>query len=200
MAAQTDADSNDFDDRFRRHFPRRSKDFTLVVLKGHLLVEESVNRLLAVLLPVPEAIEGANLRFHQKLCLIRALIPARIYPVDAAEKLNTLRNRLAHHLDYPQIEVLVKDFLSLSEPPLGGSVQSHPLPDDPAHWPRDPKIEGMPLIRRLRRAIVSVCAMIEEIYEAAKATRDLTGDPFGRRPPVARPPVAGMTRLPPGPH
>jgi hypothetical protein len=64
---------NDFDDRFRRHFPRRSNDFTLVVLKGHLLLEESVNRLLAALLSEPEAIEGANLRFYQKLCLIQAL-------------------------------------------------------------------------------------------------------------------------------
>ena len=46
MAAQTRADSNDFEGRFRRHFPRRSNDVALVVLKGHLLLEESVNRVL----------------------------------------------------------------------------------------------------------------------------------------------------------
>jgi len=106
LAAQTDRDSNDFEGRFRRHFPRRSNDFALVVLKGHLLMEESVNRLLAALLYRPEAIEGANLRFHQKLCLIRALAPVGPNGVvfrfaDAAEKLNTMRNRLAH-LNYPQ--------------------------------------------------------------------------------------------------
>ena len=61
MAAQTDADSYDFDSRFRRHFPGRSNDFSLVVLKGHLLLEENVNRLLAALLHTPEAIEGADL-------------------------------------------------------------------------------------------------------------------------------------------
>src|SRR5438477_12372158 len=86
----SDGDSNDFEDRFRRHFALRSNNFTLVVLKGHLLLEETVNRLLAALLREPEAIEGANLRFHQKLCVIRALFPAgrgdRLY--DAAEKLN----------------------------------------------------------------------------------------------------------------
>jgi hypothetical protein len=54
----------EFDGRFRRHFPRRSNDFALVVLKGHLLVEESVNHLLTALLHRPEAIEGANLRFY----------------------------------------------------------------------------------------------------------------------------------------
>jgi hypothetical protein len=115
----SDADSNDFEDRFRRHFPRRSNDLTLVVLKGHLLLEEIVNRLLSALLREPKAIEGANLRFHQKLCLIRALLPKgrgdRLY--NAAEKLNTLRNKLAHHLDYPEIEAQVRDFLSLCEEP-----------------------------------------------------------------------------------
>lgn len=117
-----DVDSNDFESRFRRHFPRRSNDIALVVLKGHLLLEESVNRLLVALLRKPEAIEGANFRFYQKLCLIQALLPAdpgdgisRLY--DAAEKLNTLRNRLTHHLDYPEIEAQVRDFLLLCEQP-----------------------------------------------------------------------------------
>src|ERR1700720_3595355 len=104
MATQKHANGNDFEDRFRRHFPRKSKDVALVVLKGHLLLEESVTRLLASLLRQPEAIEGANLRFHQKLCLIEALFPVDPYMMEAAEKLNTMRNRLAHHLDYPQIE------------------------------------------------------------------------------------------------
>ena len=61
MLTQTSTtDSNDFDGRFRRHFPRRSNDFALVVLKGHLLLEESVNHLLEALLYRPEAIEGAK--------------------------------------------------------------------------------------------------------------------------------------------
>src|SRR5947209_5929408 len=145
MTAQTDGDSNDFERRFRRHFPRRSNDVALVVLKGHLLLEESVNRLLVALLRKPEAIEGANLRFYQKLCLIRALLPAttrqgsELY--DAAEKLNTLRNRLTHHLDYPEIEAQVRDFLSLCEKPNN----------------RD-KIR---LISRLRSAITYLCGMLD---------------------------------------
>jgi hypothetical protein len=158
MSAKTHADSNDFDGRFRRHFPRRSNDFALVVLKGHLLLEERVDRLLAALLYRPEAIEGANLRFYQKLCLIRALTrvsqhASTMRMLNAAEKLNTMRNRLAHHLDHPQIEALVRDFLSLCEEP-----EDPEEPDDR---------ETVPLIRRLRRAIILVCNAIEGISETA---------------------------------
>ena len=175
MAAQTNADSNNFDGRFRRHFPRRSNDFTLVVLKGHLLLEESVNHLLAVLLRKPEAIESANLRFRQKLCLIRSLAPegakgledpegpGSIFRIlDAVEKLNTMRNRLAHHLDHPQIEALMRDFLSLCE--------EWEDPDEP-----DAR-EAVPLIRRLKQSIVFVCAACEAISEGISAVERFRED------------------------
>jgi hypothetical protein len=143
------------------------------VLKGHLLLEESVNRMLAALLHQPEAIEGANLRFHQKLCLIQALAPVGPHGtvfrmIKAAEKLNTMRNRLAHHLDHPQIEALVRDFLSLCEEP-----------EDPEE-PNDPETEAVPLIRRLRRAIVFVCAGFEGMGVFAKVGRDLDRKPRTR--------------------
>ena len=190
MAAQTDGHSNDFEGRFRRHFPRRSNDVALVVLKGHLLLEEGVNHVLVALVPNPEAIESANLRFHQKLCLIRALIPGggqvTVFPeLDAAEKLNTLRNRLAHHLDYPQIEAQVKDFLLLCEAPKDPEV------------PDDPETEAEPLIRRLRRALAFLCGGFAGMVRAFEAVRDLqssgalTGNPLGIRPDVPRPPVSG---------
>jgi hypothetical protein len=174
MAARKHADSNDFEGRFRRHFPRRSNDFTLVVLKGHLLLEESVNRLLAALLRKPEAIEGANLRFHQKLCLIRALAPGGaksleaegpssvVRILDAVEKLNTMRNRLAHHLDHPQIEALVRDFVSLSEEPED--------PDEPDER------EAVPLIRRLKSVIAFVCAACEGISEGISSVERFRED------------------------
>jgi hypothetical protein len=176
MATQTHTNGNDFEGRFRHHFPRRSNDYALVVLKGHLLLEESVDHLLAALLRKPEAIESANLRFRQKLCLIRALAPEGAKSLenperqgwifrmlDAAEKLNTMRNRLAHHLDYPQIEAQARDFLSLCEEP-----EDPEEPDDQ---------ETVPLIRRLRRAIVFVCAGFEGMSAAAEVTRDLQRKP-----------------------
>jgi hypothetical protein len=140
--------NNDFESRFLHHFLGASTDFSLVVLKGHLLLEEIVNRWLAALVHKPEAIKGANFRFSQKLCLIRALMPAGVGEIelDAAEKLNTMRNRLAHHLDYREIEARVKDFLSLYEPD-----------------PDDPKREAVPLITRLRNWIPFFLFECEEI-------------------------------------
>jgi hypothetical protein len=172
MAAPKHGDSNDFEGRFRRHFPRRSNDFTLVVLKGHLLLEESVNHLLAALLRKPEAIESASLRFRQKLCLIRALAPEGaksledpegpgwIFRIlDAVEKLNTMRNKLTHHLDHPQIEALVRDFLSLCE-----------------EWEDPNEPEAVPLIRRLKQSIAFVCAACEAISEGISAVERFRED------------------------
>jgi hypothetical protein len=149
MASWTRADSNNFERRFKRHFAR-ANDFAVIVLKGHLLLEESVNHWLEGLLHRPEAIEGANLRFRQKLCLIRSLIKAphhyTLRMIDAAEKLNTIRNKLAHHLDPPQIEVLVTDFIDLV-----GELDQQIL-NDPA----------VPQVRRLKDAIAFVCGHFEE--------------------------------------
>jgi hypothetical protein len=159
MAARKDARSRDFESRFRRHFPRSSNDIAVVVLKGHLLLEESVNRLLAGLLRKPEAIEGANLRFHHKLCLIQALLaPMPTHSIlsdlmEAAEKLNTLRNRLALHLDHPQIEALVSDLASLCE-----ALQKVD----------DPKMKAEPIIRRLMRAIGLLCGVFEGVSRVAE--------------------------------
>jgi hypothetical protein len=78
--------------------------------------------------------------------------------LSAAEKLNTLRNRLAHHLDYPEIEAPVRDFLSLCEEP-----EDPEEPDDR---------ETIPLAR-LRHSIVFVCIAFERTSDAAEFTRDL---------------------------
>lgn len=73
-------------------------------LKGHLLIEESLNRLLAGLARAPEHIDQAALRlsFHQKQKLVRAFGP----PAEGEtavwrliELLNALRNDLAHTLE-----------------------------------------------------------------------------------------------------
>jgi hypothetical protein len=159
-----DRREDDYDSLFERHFPERSNDLTLVVLKGHLLLEQSINRLLAVLLRFPEAIEGANLRFHQKVCLIRALSPTQL-PVmpgaadvlDVVEKLNTLRNRLAHHLDHPEIEARAKEILSLCEVPKDLMVKK---PGD--------EMEADPLIHQLKQKIAWVCILVHQLSEGLK--------------------------------
>ena len=70
-----------------------------------------------------------------------------------------MRNRLAHHLDYSQIEAQVRTFLSLCEEP-----EDPEEPDD---------LQAVPLVRRLRWAVVFVCHAFEGISQAHDVIRDL---------------------------
>jgi hypothetical protein len=131
-------EEEDFEERFRRHLPR-SRDLALIVLKGHLLMEEAVERLLASLLVNPAALEKIDISVFVRLRLVRALLPAReIYDVlDAAEKLNTLRNKLAHHLEHPHVERLANEFVRSFED------ESVPVSE----------FEKEPMARRLKRCL-----------------------------------------------
>lgn len=99
---------------------RRSDDLTLVVLKGHLLVEEELNEILSMKLRVPEAIFQARLSFSQRLAVLRALAGDEgrgTFSLDALNRLNALRNQLAHNLEPRQLEKRVKAFLVELEAP-----------------------------------------------------------------------------------
>ena len=58
---------------FLRHFPR-TDDTTLIILKGHLLLEEEINNLLQEMLPNPQALDGLQINFFIKTQFARALI------------------------------------------------------------------------------------------------------------------------------
>jgi hypothetical protein len=85
---------------------REIKDPVLLILKGHLLIEEALHECLCAVSHDPKFLEKANLRFTQKLYLVRALHEAtpdreniKIMMYDFAEALNMLRNRYAHNLE-----------------------------------------------------------------------------------------------------
>jgi hypothetical protein len=104
-----------------------------MVLKAHLLLEEALHEFICSKCSNPDYVAKANLGFHRKLQLARALCPK---PTDdkrsqtedmfweAAEALNTLRNQLAHNLEPKSIPDLLKRMhvvhsptaLSLSDP------------------------------------------------------------------------------------
>lgn len=93
----------------------------MIVLKGHLLLEEQIDELLGALLENSRALEPANLRFHQKVCVLRAVSSARTgyqrYWI-AIEKLNSMRNQLAHRLEPSKLEALTRDFFRSLEGPV----------------------------------------------------------------------------------
>lgn len=106
-------------ERFLRYMPR-SDDLTLVTLKGHLLVEEEINAILSMKLREPKALFSARLSFSQRLAVLKALSGSgadQPFRFAAIDRLNTLRNQLAHNLDPEEVERLAKMFLAQLEEP-----------------------------------------------------------------------------------
>lgn len=102
-----DFELDDFKKMAEKHLEETS-DLTMVVLKGHLLLETALNSALEKQCANPALLEKANLRFIQMVYLARALLPASEVPENAAKEekfwdamvaLNQLRNRFAHNLE-----------------------------------------------------------------------------------------------------
>jgi len=76
-------------------------DLILIVLRGHLLVEEQLLATVKAHARRPEAIQEARLSFRQMLHVARSVstlqVPDAVW--SAALKLNELRNALAHQLE-----------------------------------------------------------------------------------------------------
>jgi hypothetical protein len=85
----------------------RTEDGTLIVLKGHLVLEELIRAKLEAAVQDPVALRKANLSFFKLLCLARAIYgeisdgavedPQNLW--DVVEAWNALRNRLAHRIE-----------------------------------------------------------------------------------------------------
>lgn len=73
----------------------------LIILKGHLLVEETLDEIIQRFVFHAEFVEAANLRFAQKLQIARSMSldehENTMWEIGA--RLNTLRNELAHSLE-----------------------------------------------------------------------------------------------------
>jgi len=102
-------------ERHRAHFPSDT-ELSLQVLKGHLLIEELVRELVDARLADPKALEGesgTSFNCHQMICLAEALTSnAKELPWTwkATKKLNAMRNKLAHRLDYAMLQKDVDAF------------------------------------------------------------------------------------------
>jgi len=100
--------------RIKRVLPR-GNDPTLVILKGHLLIEEQLSRLIASHCCKPTRLEGARLSFAQQVKLADGLsgcLSGSGFPLlTSLEKLNAVRNRMAHHADVPDLNQRVDEYL-----------------------------------------------------------------------------------------
>jgi hypothetical protein len=85
--------------KFEEHFA--TVDATAqIVLKGHLLIEEALDTILGKFVFHPEYLEGANLRFTQKIDLARSvsLDDHNNEMWELVKAINSLRNELSHSL------------------------------------------------------------------------------------------------------
>jgi hypothetical protein len=90
------------------------EDATLIVLKGHLLIEEMLNDILYNSIALSKYIDEAKLSFYQKIMIARSLDPkgdASNGPWESLVSLNSLRNQLAHHLEPKDIDDRIDKFI-----------------------------------------------------------------------------------------
>lgn len=86
--------------RLQEHL-RYVDELSLIVLKGHLILEEQLDRILSTLVFHSDHLLGANLRFVQKVSLARSVsLDEDNNPIwDLILAINTLRNELSHALE-----------------------------------------------------------------------------------------------------
>src|SRR5690554_5207536 len=84
--------------RFNKLIP--DKDIELIILKGHLLIEEILQDILEYFTKNRKYLLEINLTFYQKLYLCRSLV-SFFHPhiFDSIKLLNEIRNNLAHNLE-----------------------------------------------------------------------------------------------------
>jgi len=127
----------------------KMENLTLLVLKGHLLLEELINATGDALLPNPSALKAAQLGCFQRTRRLMALIPDMGFngPLVAFEKLNAIRNKYGHMLEPPQIEERILAFVDFVEGPM-----------EPAQ-----RASVTRLPERLSRAISFLCGQLEMV-------------------------------------
>ena len=91
---------------FLHHMPDSDADLVLVILKGHLLIEQRIREFIAERMLSTKPLESARLSAHQVICLAESLtLPneeiCKLWRF--IRELNSIRNQLAHQLD-PKIE------------------------------------------------------------------------------------------------
>lgn len=147
-------ESKSYFEKLKSHLPV-VKDPTVVILRGHLLIEELLEELLTTSLTDATAIRDARLTFFQKLCLARGLIGI-VNMEDVwkpLELLNGLRNTISHRLP--------DDALSIKLDPVLKAF----FPYDYEEIPNDIYSKS----KALRKGIIFHCAELSGFLEGLKA-------------------------------
>jgi hypothetical protein len=130
-----DSTTLNFDQRVRKDLERFQEnvglapaaDLEMILLKGHLLIEEQLQSFIEFALPNPASLAGTHLGFNQRLALAQTLHrqPSRFgyeWVWEAVKTLNTLRNQMAHNLTPAGFEAKLASFAGFVETRLPAPV------------------------------------------------------------------------------
>lgn len=107
--------------RYDKHMPKTG-DLTLIVLKGHLLVEEQLVDLAKRTFPNPQFLP--ELTFYKLAHIVRATIPQRSDDSfwNVILMLNKLRNTLAHKLESDKHQATLRELFRIHDhAPISGT-------------------------------------------------------------------------------
>lgn len=97
--------------RFLKLLPH-GQDLTLVILKGHLMIEEQVRQIIDERVKRADALGDARLDTYQAICIAEAFCPEEEYIWNAVKKLNKIRNELAHQIEPVGLDDRITDFIN----------------------------------------------------------------------------------------
>jgi hypothetical protein len=103
--------------RLIEHLPNYRESDVLVLLKGHLLIEELLRSYINRKFPNPKAFDHEQFTFAQCLTVCEAATAeaTNSWVFEAARKLNRLRNDVAHNLEPQKLSNHLLDFVSWVE-------------------------------------------------------------------------------------
>ncbi len=143
-------------DKLKVHLPI-AKDPTVVILRGHLLIEELLDDIISFYLKEPSAINDARLTFFQKMRLAQGILGKKNDDSTwkVIEALNRLRNQISHRL--PDANLIDK-----MNPILKAIFE-----DEFDQIPEDIYSKS----KALRKGIIFHCAMLSGMIEGMKAVK-----------------------------
>ena len=99
--------------RFLKLLPH-GKETELVLLKGHLLIEEQIYKIIDERLINPSALKDARITSYQAICLAQSFFPSDFKPWlwGALIKLNSLRNKVAHNIELSGMNDSIDHFVN----------------------------------------------------------------------------------------
>jgi len=118
-----------------KHMPQ-GDDTTLIILKGHLLLEELLMQIVRTVVAHGNLLEDTRLTFAELASLARSMCWSKHNSDmwDLISSINVLRNDLAHKLESPKFEQKLKHVLeahisSIEDPEKRSEVEAMSVPD-----------------------------------------------------------------------